>query len=308
MDRANVGAGVGRRARALPFPGLVLLALIGLRSGPVDAQAPATDIYVAELTQVDGAVTLGAWSNVTDRDGYDNQPFFETDGGSFLYTSLRGGQTDVYRYDLSTHRAEQVTDTPESEYSPTVMPGASRFSVVRVEADSTQRLWSFSGDGSDPRLLLPDIAPVGYHAWVDAERVALFVLGSPPTLQLARLGPGIGQVRMENIGRSLHQVPGRRAVSFLVKGEEWWIHVLDFDTDRVDPVARPLDGSEDYAWTPNGLLLMGQGSALFWLDPESGGGWSLLAELEGEGIRGITRIAVSPDGRRVAVVASRPVD
>ena len=38
--------------------------------------------------------------------------------------------------------------TPESEYSATVMPGGQRFSVIRVEKDSTQRLWSFAIDGA----------------------------------------------------------------------------------------------------------------------------------------------------------------
>lgn len=306
MDRANVRARVGSRARLLPGPGFVLLAVSGLGPVAAYAQAPATDIYVAELARAEGALTLGRWENVTDRPGYDNQPCFEPDGRSVLYTSMRAGQTDIYRYDLARRRSERVTETPESEYSPTVMPGGSRFSVVRVEADSTQRLWSFAADGTDPRLLLPDIAPVGYHAWVDRESVALFVLGSPPTLRIARVGPGSGELRVANIGRSLHGIPGQHAVSHLVKGEEWWIRVLDLDTGRAHRIAPALEGSEDYTWTPDGLLLMGQGSALYWLDPEAGGGWTLLADLEDEGVRGITRIAVSPDGRYVALVGERP--
>lgn len=306
MARVKVGTRLGARARGLTGRGLPILALVGSAPVPSDAQAPATDIYVAELTPTDGAVTIGTPFNATDRAGYDNQPHFEVDGRSFLYTSMRDGQSDIYRYDLSARRSQRVTATPESEYSPTVMPGTNRFSVVRVEADSTQRLWSFSKDGSDPRLVLPDIAPVGYHAWVEAESVALFVLGNPPTLYLARPGPGPGQPLLENIGRSLHPVPGRRAVSLVVKGEEWWIQTLDMETDRVDPVARTLEGGEDYAWTPSGLLLMGQGSELYWLDPEEGGDWNLIADLEDQGIREITRIAVSPEGRYVALVGARP--
>lgn len=308
MDRANIGKPVGSRARALLPHGLALIAVVVLGPGFIEAQAPATDIYVAEMTLSDGVITFGEWSNVTDRAGYDNQPSFETGGRSFLYTSMRDGQTDTYRYDLSTHRAERVTHTPESEYSPTAMPAGNRFSTVRVEADSTQRLWSFDRDGSDPRLLLPDIAPVGYHAWADTDQVGLFVLGSPPTLRLARLGPGTGQLRAENIGRSLHPVPGRRAISLLVKGDEWWIQVLNLETDQIEPIARALEGSEDYAWTPSGSLLMGQGSALYGLDPAAGGEWTLLADLADEGIEDITRIAVSPDGRYIALVGTRPTD
>jgi hypothetical protein len=308
MNRENLGATAGSCVRALAVRALVLVAAAWPAADPVAGQAPATDIYLAELTVAEGAVTVGAWSNVTDRDGYDNQPSFEPGTQSILYTSMRDGQTDTYRYDLAAQLSERVTRTPESEYSPTHMPGTDRFSAVRVEADSTQRLWSFALDGSDARLLLPDVAPVGYHAWAGPERVALFVLGSPPALRLAHVGPGPGQQRAENIGRSLHRVPGRAAVSFLVKGDEWWIQVLDLELDRIERIAPALEGSEDYAWHPNGFLLMARESRLYSLDPAAGGDWVLIADLANEGIQGITRIAVSPDGRHVALVGARPGD
>ena len=41
----------------------------------------------------------------------------------------------------------RVTNTPESEYSPTVTPDGAHISVIRVEADGTQRLWRFTIDG-----------------------------------------------------------------------------------------------------------------------------------------------------------------
>jgi hypothetical protein len=254
----------------------------------------------------EGRLTLTGWRNVTDRAEYDNQPSFTPDGASLLYTSGRGGQTDTYRYDLSTGRSTPVTQTPESEYSPTVMPGGDRFSAVRVEADSTQRLWSFTLDGSDPQVLLTEIAPVGYHAWADAARVALFVLGNPPTLQVAEIGSGTVRQREESIGRSLHPIPGRLAVSFLHKEEEWWIKALDLETDRITPIVKALEGSEDYAWTPGGLLVMGSGSELFAFDPASDSDWRLVANLAPEGIGGITRLAVDPNGRSLALVSVRP--
>ena len=46
-------------------------------------------------------------------------------------------------------RRRRVTNTPESEYSPTVTPDGAHISVIRVEADGTQRLWRFTLDGRD---------------------------------------------------------------------------------------------------------------------------------------------------------------
>ena len=63
-----------------------------------------------------------------------------------------------------------MTETVESEYSPTPLPAADGFSTVRVEQDGTQRLWAFDSSGGAPRLLLETIQPVGYHGWLGADR------------------------------------------------------------------------------------------------------------------------------------------
>src|SRR5216117_3155150 len=182
------------------------------------AQPPATDIYVASLHVADGRVQVGTPVNVTARPGYDNQPFFLPDGRAFLYTSIReDGQADIYRYDLERATSIRLTTTHESEYSPTPLPDGTGFSVVRVEADSTQRLWAFDLAGSRPRVVLDSIKPVGYHAWADDHTLVLYVLGTPPTLQIAdtRAPSTRGAVVAQNIGRPLQRVPGSSAIAFL---------------------------------------------------------------------------------------------
>src|SRR5262249_43107535 len=147
--------------------------------------------------------------------GYDNQPSFTPDGKSILFTSTHAdGQSDIYRYDLATKRTSQVTHTAESEYSPTVMPDGKRFSVIRVERDSAQRLWSFALDGSDPRVIVPSLKPVGYHAWLDDGTLAMFVLGSPNALVHGDPTTGRVDTLARRIGRSLAAIPGAHAFSY----------------------------------------------------------------------------------------------
>jgi Tol biopolymer transport system component len=128
---------------------------------PQPSPPPDTEIYLAALTEIDGKVTLGPPSNVSDSPGYDNQPSFTADGQGILFTSVRGGRkpdpknsaasgSDIYRYDIKARRIEQVTDTAESEYSPTVTPDGRHVSVIRVEADGTQRLRSSRCQGNRP--------------------------------------------------------------------------------------------------------------------------------------------------------------
>ena len=57
---------------------------------PTAAGAPSTDVYVGDLGAA-GALTVGNLRNVTDREGYDNQPAFLPDGTGILYTSGRDG-------------------------------------------------------------------------------------------------------------------------------------------------------------------------------------------------------------------------
>src|SRR5689334_24981364 len=140
-----------------------LIATFVAARGPAAQAPPATDIFLAPISvSADGKVVVGTPVNVTNRPGYDNQPAFTPDSKAILFTSIHeDGQSDIYRYDLGTKAITRVTSTPESEYSATIMPGGQRFSVIRVERDSAQRLWSFAMDGSDPQLLRSEERRVG---------------------------------------------------------------------------------------------------------------------------------------------------
>jgi dipeptidyl aminopeptidase/acylaminoacyl peptidase len=272
---------------------------------PAAAQsAPATDIYLAPLTMRDGRAVIGAPVNITHRPGYDNQPSFTPDGGAILYTSTReDGQSDIYRYDLASQRIDRLTRTSESEYSATVMPGGKRFSVIRVEKDSMQRLWSFALDGSDPRIVIETLAPVGYHAWIDANDLALFVLGRPNALVHANLTTGKSDTLARGVGRSLLPLPDQRGFSFVRQTDSASMVVAatwpGFATR--DLVALPR-GTQDVAWLSNDALIAGSGSQLlFWRAGASG--WTSLGDFATQGLRAITRIAISPDGKWIAIVS-----
>jgi hypothetical protein len=297
----------GMDRRAVASRPLALAALAGLALAPAAAIAAqeATDIHLLHLQRVGNRLAVvGPPVAVTDRPGYDNQPGFTANGLAILYTSIRDEQADTYRYDIAMGASARVTRTPESEYSPTPIPGSDRFSVVRVEADGTQRLWSFGADGSDPRLVLPDVAPVGYHAWADAGTLALFVLGEPPSLRLAEPGPGGARVVAQGIGRAIQPVPGRRAVTFTQElDDEWWLRELDVGTGHIRSLARLLGPDTYHAHTPGGDILAAHGSRIYQL--LEGGEWAEVGDVATHGLRGLSRLAVSPDAARLAVVADR---
>ncbi|CAN5674948.1 hypothetical protein BH23ACI1_BH23ACI1_12290 [soil metagenome] len=294
------------------------------------APPPASEIYLLTLKADGDAVRLGEPINISNNQGYDNQPCFTPDGRSILFTSNRSrvvstplagaepppSQTDIYRFDIASKQIRQVTDTLESEYSPTITPDGQGISVIRVEGDGTQRLWRFGLDGAAPVLVLTDVKPVGYHAWIDRHRLALFILGDrgqPATLQLADTRTGQAEVIATDIGRSIQRMPSG-AISFVQReaageGDARRLLVRQFDPGaageaRVSALVTVPPGisQPDLAWMPDGSLLLAHDGKLHrWAGAAAG--WNVAADLAALGVRGASRLAVSPAGDWLAIVA-----
>lgn len=272
----------------------------------IAAAAPQTEILIASVNTSNG-VSIGDLSSVTRGPGYDNQPAFTPDGDTLFWTSIRGGQADIYRRSLAekSDSTVRLTKTPQSEYSPTFRPDGG-LSIVRVENDGRQRLWHYSVAGEPVEPLFPEADSIGYHAWLDSDRVALFVLGSPPTLHVKNLTTGQDTVVASGIGRSLRSIPGRSAVSYIRVRDDstTTIHVLTgeepLETRRL--TATPGSGQEDFhAWTPDSTLLMTD-DGVVWAWSAAEEEWNSVASFEG---RTFTRLDVSPNGTQLALVEEK---
>jgi tricorn protease-like protein len=269
---------------------------------------PSSDIYASDVKVHNGQMKFSQPLKITNTVGYNNQPSFMPDGKSILYTSIRDKQADIFGYDLHSSKIIQITNTAESEYSPTLMPDGKNISVVRVEADGTQRLWKFPLSGGAPSLILEKTKPVGYHLWIDDHTLALFILGGtgkPNTLQIVDVATEKAQVVAENPGRILRRIPHQNKFSFVhkVSDKEWIIKAYDLRTHTSASLIDTLPGVEDYAWLPDGKLLMAKDSKLFAVVALTGKAWSEVADFSVAGLKGITRIAVNAKGDRIAIVA-----
>ena len=181
---------------------------------------------------------------------------------------------------------------------------------MRTEPDRTQRLWRFDAHGRNPQLILTEIKPVGYHAWVDARTVALFVLGQPNTLQIASVESGKGEIVAEAIGRSLHRVPGTRAVSFVQRepSGEYWIKQIDIASKKIEPLIKIPDGSgdsgRDMAWMPDGqtVLLSSGTKVVSWT--RGAAGWTDAFDSAAHGLGAPSRLMVAPKADAIAIVVA----
>jgi WD40 repeat protein len=293
----------------------LLAAVVQTPSAPQSTGPPPTDIYLFELIKGVASFKDAKPLPISTAPGYDNQPMFSPDGRRMLFAANRDGkQIDVFVFDRDSGRTTQLTNTPENENSPTYLPSGSSaaggFSVVRTEPDRTQRLWRFDPQGGNPQVVLTDVKPVGYHAWVDADTVALFVLGQPATLQIASIGTGKADSVAEGIGRSLHRVPGTRAVSFVQRDAsgDYWVKQIDVSSKTIQPLVKAVEGSSDrdMTWMPDGkTLLMSAGSKVFsWTRDATG--WTEVFDAAVRGLGAPSRLAASPQGDALAVVVAEP--
>jgi dipeptidyl aminopeptidase/acylaminoacyl peptidase len=281
---------------------LVLSAVLSSLAGA--QQRPSSEVFLAPFSMESGRPVVGKPVNVSAHPGYNNQPSFTPDSRSMLFTSDRdGGQTDIYRLDVSTRTITRLTKTPESEYSATVMPDGKRFSVIRVEADQTQRLWSFAMDGTDPKLVIQALKPVGYHAWIGAEEVVSFVLGNPNALVHTDIRTQKSDTLAQDIGRSLLPIPGKRAFSFVQRVDSSFIaRRMDWPSKRWNDIVAMPKGAQDLVWADSVTLLAGAGTQLLtWR--EGAQQWKPV-DVPGGGLKDITRLAISRDGKWIAIVAA----
>lgn len=265
------------------------------------AAPEGTDVWLLDLRQEGEVLRAASPRNLTNRPGYDNQPFF-TPAGDILFVQMEDGRTDLWRWSAQTERSTPVTSTPlQGEFSPTPIPGSKGgISYIRSPDDTSGRLWRMPNAGAEPEIVFADIGPVGYHAWFDADHVALWRLQDPSLLQLVDLATQETRTLATGVGRTPQSIPDRRAVSFTRMTEEGRVlEAFDLDLDRTETVAILPEGGDFHTWTPTGVLLCTAGSQVFALVD---GEWQEVVDLSDRGLT-VSRLNVSPDGKRLALVA-----
>ena len=114
------------------------------------------------------------------------------------------------------------------------------------------------------------------------------------------------EIAATDIGQSVLRIPSGGA-SFVQQGSGG-LMISRVSIENGKPVTKPLTapvpGSRQVqlAWTPDGSLLMAHNG---WLHAWKPGdtAWRAVVDLEKLGLKGVTRLAVSPKGDRLAIVA-----
>lgn len=271
----------------------------------VSCMVQAVDMTVrySDYSIKDGQALLQSGNGgILKHKGYLNQPVFSSDGSRLLWTQQSGPgpmDTDIYYQVLGDSKPGQpLVNTKFGEFSATPMPmQPQQYSVVRVEADGTQRLWQI-GAGKD-ELLLPEVKGVGYHAWGADGDLLLFLLAdqSGPNRAVYRSKDGQLTTLAGHIGRSLVYQGSTDQFYFtaplpdMPENAEQWLWRYQAGAKAAKPVLPlPADG-QDLAVTSQGTLLVSSGRYILQLKEQS---WLPWLDLR-QGCAGkVTRFKLNP--------------
>lgn len=266
---------------------------------------PETEIFLFDYDPASADDALSGGSNVTNRPGYDNQPYFTGDSATFLYSRDDGTQTDIWEYDIATGTHTQVTFTPESEFSPTPSPDNRTISMVFERNNSIWHLDRSTADAPVWSLESAGVSePVGYFArnYQTGEILFWSRYGFNVALTHAEK-PAYHFISGHAVPATPHVIPGTSQFSFVHRqtNEQVWIKAFDPETRSIRPLTPIVGSNANYTWAPDGSILQIEGTGLYrWR--EGGEGWQKIADLSDHGLASANRIAVSPDGARIAVV------
>jgi len=280
-----------------------ILSLLFLVSHLSLAQAN-TEIFLFDVKVNNGVLELSNAKNISDNEGYDNQPSFVNDN-EILFSSNRNGQTDIVSYRANYNTKTWLNFTEGGEYTPLKIPNQRAVSAVRLDKDGKQRLYSYSLRNSESTELIEDLV-VAYYTWYNEDIVVSAAIeDNNLNLFTSNLKEGWNRKYDTNVGRSFQKIPNSQLVSFISKKEEsnWQIKSLDPYTGATRTIANTLPQVEDICWLINGAILTGKDNFLYKLDPRTDREWKQIIDLSSLGIKKITRIASNSISSKLLIAA-----
>jgi len=275
-------------------------------SNCISIAQPNTEIYLMDISFSETEFTISNFRNISNNEGYDSQPSF-ADNNTLLYSRTHQGQTDIARYVISENNYYWINhSTTGGEYSPQSFPKSKNVAAVRLDTTGLQRLYLYDFKTMESTLLIEDLQ-VAYYSFFDKKTILSSVLsGNNLDLVISNLSKKTNDTLIENVGRSIHKVPNsKEEMSYTSVNEDGNMDIFQLDMKSLESffVAELPTGIQDHIWLDDSKLLIGSRNKLFMLDLFGNGDWKLVTDLSEFNIKNITRLALSPNGKTLAIVA-----
>lgn len=280
-----------------------LFLLIIIATIPIFAQEN-TEIYVFDIAPSYAGIEFLNARNISNNEGYDNQPSFISNE-SVIFAGNNDGQTDISEYNLTSDLQKWVNSKTEGgEYSPQKFPSNNDVAAVRLDTDGLQRLYSYDVKTGNSTEIIEDLQVAYFAFYNDKKMLATVLNGDKLDLVMIDLPAKSVDTLFYNAGRSLQKVPKTNSMSYSLVNEEGNLdlYLLDMNSYESFFVCELPIGIQDYVWINETQILVGSGSRLYMYDTLGGSEWNRVASLEEYGIKTITRMAISPNGKKLALV------
>jgi Tol biopolymer transport system component len=268
------------------------------------------EVYLMNLNTAVDSFAVSNFKNISTNKGYDSQPSF-INTTTLIYAGTENDQTEIIAYDLNQETKSRLNKTTlGGEYSPQKFPLENRIAAVRLDPDGLQRLYSYvlnTNKKEESKELIPDYM-VAYFTFYDNDNiVASIIIDDQLDLFKANLTTGEVLKITSNTGRSIHKVPGTNNVSYTLVNEDdiHEVYIINIMGDNESYYVCDLPfGIQDHCWLTDTQLLLGSDDKIYVYDLFGNRKWEEAADLSSENISEINRVTVSPDQKKLAIVAS----
>ncbi len=264
-----------------------------------------TEVYVSNIESAYGGLDVFNFQNISNDTGYDSQPSFLSND-EVVFAGNNSSQTDIAQYNISKKtKFWYNAPTKGGEYSPQLSPNHTGVSAVRLDPDGLQRLYMYEENSTSSIEVIEDLR-VAYYTFYNEDTIVASVLSdSSLDLVISDLKNKKTDTILTNSGRSIHKVPNSNSISYTAinKEKNQELYLLDMDSRESFFVCQLPIGIQDYTWLNDSQIIIGSGSKLFLYDTFLNEDWKEVADLSDYRIKDITRLAISPDGKKIALVA-----
>jgi Tol biopolymer transport system component len=264
-----------------------------------------SEVYVFDVMPAYEGLQLLNARNISNNEGYDNQPSFISNE-TLVFAGNNDGQIDISEYNLDSKIQKWVNSKTEGgEFSPQKFPSGKDIAAVRLDKDGLQRLYKYDTKTGKSTQIIKDLQ-VAYFAFYNDNKILSTVLdGDKMDLVMIDLSTKTADTLFYNAGRSLQKIPKTNSMSYTLVNEagNLDLYMLDMDSKESFFVCQLPISIQDYVWMNDTQILIGSGNKLYIYDTMGEPKWNEVASLQEYGIKNITRLAISPNGKKLALVA-----
>ncbi len=293
------------------YSSLILSCFLSAHLLSLQAQS-ASDLYLFTLTEADSEryIHSAKFLSGFNKGGYTNQPWF-TPMGDMLVSVRKYGDTqnDIWQLSLDTRKYKKLTSTPESEYSPRLHPDEDHLTFIRKVGTEPldQQVYKVQMNTGVLESATINLKDIGYYTWISNNELGL--------LRIDDFGHKLSFYETDtHKSRRITTVIGRTLLSgkdgtliYIHKYDKdyWYIKKYQPQTSTIEIITQTKGLNEDFTVGPDGTYYMGDKKSLYYFRPGIDKEWKLLGDLSPYGITNITRLAISPNGKQLALVSSK---